>query len=124
MTAAALANGVGRSIAITLVESEDIGAIGVGEATIPPIKAFNAQLGIDEADFIPVPLHQYWLREHLTGDAPPLDDFNMCWALARDNRFGPPVVNPRLVHSTHDYPGCPQSGPLGKGHADRGGVPG
>ena len=52
MTAAALANAVGQNIAITLVESDDIGTIGVGEATIPPIKSFNAALGISEADFV------------------------------------------------------------------------
>lgn len=37
---------------ITLVESDAIGTVGVGEATIPPIKGFNARLGIAEADFL------------------------------------------------------------------------
>jgi tryptophan 7-halogenase len=53
MTAAALAKTLGAAgISVTLVESEAIGTVGVGEATIPPITKFNAQLGIDEHDFV------------------------------------------------------------------------
>lgn len=52
MAAAATANALHGNCNITLVESEEIGAIGVGEATIPPIQAFNARLGINENDFL------------------------------------------------------------------------
>ena len=52
MSAAALAQALGRTCAITLVESEEIGTVGVGEATIPPVRHFNARLGIDEATFL------------------------------------------------------------------------
>ena len=37
---------------VTLIESDDIGTVGVGEATLPHIKLFNDMLGIDEAQFM------------------------------------------------------------------------
>ena len=53
MTAAALSKVLADSgIAITLVESDAIGTIGVGEATIPTIHWFNNLLGLDEAAFM------------------------------------------------------------------------
>jgi len=52
MAAAALAKTLGPFAEITLVESDAIGTIGVGESTIPPIRTFNNVLGIDEAEFM------------------------------------------------------------------------
>jgi tryptophan 7-halogenase len=53
MTAAALSRAFeGQPVSIDLVESAHIGTVGVGEATIPHIRFFNARLGIDERDFV------------------------------------------------------------------------
>jgi len=52
MTAAALSRMFGHCCDIKLVESEAIGTIGVGEATIPPIRNFNGMLDIPEADLL------------------------------------------------------------------------
>ncbi len=52
MAAAALARCAPPSYRITLIESEEIGTVGVGEATIPAIRVFNAALEIDEAEFM------------------------------------------------------------------------
>ena len=53
MTAAALSRMLlAKNVSIKLVESEQIGTVGVGEATIPDIANFNRMLGIDEQEFL------------------------------------------------------------------------
>jgi tryptophan halogenase len=53
MSAAALRRQLpAQDYAVTLVESDEIGTVGVGEATLPHIKIFNDLLGIDEAKFM------------------------------------------------------------------------
>ena len=51
MCAAALARFLPQ-VEVTLIESDDIGIVGVGEATIPTIREFNAMLGIPEGNFL------------------------------------------------------------------------
>lgn len=51
MSAAALVSLVGEKLCtITLVESEEIASVGVGEATLPHIKEFNERIGLNEAE--------------------------------------------------------------------------
>ena len=52
MAAAAIAKVLGPRLSITLVESDEIGIIGVGEATIPSIALYNDLLRIDENEFL------------------------------------------------------------------------
>ena len=52
MAAAALARAVGFPVSIQLVESDDIGTVGVGEATVPHLRSYNTSLQIDELEFV------------------------------------------------------------------------
>ena len=52
ISAALLKKVLGTTVDVELVESEEIGTVGVGEATIPPIQKVNQVLGINEAEFL------------------------------------------------------------------------
>jgi tryptophan 7-halogenase len=52
LAAAAISQQLGKLLDITLIESDEIGTIGVGEATIPPVRVFHKLLQIDEQEFM------------------------------------------------------------------------
>jgi tryptophan halogenase len=52
MAAAALSKLLGKNLDISLVESDEIPTVGVGEATIPTLHVFHSLLGINEQDFM------------------------------------------------------------------------
>ena len=99
MAAAAIARTLGSAVDLTLVESEAIGTIGVGESTIPPIVAYNRLLGINEADFMAAtqatfklgilfdnwkePGHRYFHSFGLTGKDHWSAGFQHFWLYAR-----------------------------------------
>lgn len=139
MTAAALSSMLdSRKVRITLVESEQIGTVGVGEATIPDMINFNRLLGISEADFMKatdatfklgiefanwgrqgesyfhpfgehgvdmqgVDFHQYWLLSHQNGSDRPIEDYSLCAAAGKANKFTHPAQNPNSVLSKLRY---------------------
>lgn len=104
MSASLLAKTFEQQIDITLVESDDIGTIGVGEATIPPIIHFNEELGIDFNAFIKHTKATFKLGiqfenwgqigeryMHAFGDMGksfPLCDFVHFWVKANQNNLG------------------------------------
>ena len=52
LAAAAFGKVLGKVFDVTIIESEAIGRIGVGEATIPPLRTFHRLLGINEAELM------------------------------------------------------------------------
>lgn len=107
MTAAALAR-FAPHLAVTLVESEAVGTVGVGEATIPQIHLFNAALGLDEAEFLRETRGSFklgiefagWTREGdsymhafgAIGRAAGLLPFQHYWLRAQQCGFAKPLV--------------------------------
>ncbi|MGA9659035.1 MAG: tryptophan halogenase family protein [Asticcacaulis sp.] len=103
-TAAAISRALGPLLDITLVESDEIGIVGVGESTIPTVRNFHHLLGIDERDFLRatnatfklgIDFHN-WGREGdryfhafgMIGKSPWMADFHHLWLEARSQGFG------------------------------------
>lgn len=103
-TAALLAQQLGSLIEITLVESDEIGTVGVGEATIPTIRTFHTLLGIDEREFMRATQASFKLGIAFenwgklgdryihpfgeAGKASWMADFHHMWLMARSKGFG------------------------------------
>lgn len=102
--ASLLAQQLGPLLDITLVESDEIGTVGVGEATIPTIRTFHALLGIDEREFMRATKASFklgiafenWGRIgdryiHPFGEAGKstwMADFHHMWLMAKARGFG------------------------------------
>lgn len=52
VAAAAISQQLGKLLDITLIESDAIGTVGVGESTVPPMRVFHKLLRIDEQEFM------------------------------------------------------------------------
>ena len=52
LAATALARQLGPLLEVVLVESDEIGTVGVGESTIPTTRTFHQLLGVDEREFV------------------------------------------------------------------------
>lgn len=52
MAAAMFARQLGKAVRIALVESDEIGTVGVGEATIPPLRLMRRYMRVKEQEFL------------------------------------------------------------------------
>ena len=102
--AAGLSRLMGPLLDITLIESADIGIIGVGEATIPTIRTFHSLINVDEQAFMKATNgtfklgidfenwkrdgHHYFHSFGTTGKAPWMAPFHNLWLEARDQGYG------------------------------------
>jgi len=95
--ARALGTASGKGVRVTLVESSDIGIIGVGEGTFPSIRGTLAAIGIDEARFIRESNATFkqgvkfvdWVRPH---GAPGADHYFHPFSLPSQRPGGPDLL--------------------------------
>ena len=101
--AAALVKNLGPLLAITLVESDAIGTVGVGESTIPTVRRFHELIGLDEQAFVRATGASFklgiafedWARVGdryfhsfgVTGPSTWMADFQHMWLEAREQGF-------------------------------------
>jgi tryptophan halogenase len=98
--AAALVKQLGSLLEITLVESDAIGTVGVGESTIPTIRRFHELLGLDEREVVRAtqaafklgigfenwtrPGDRYFHSFGLLGQSTWMAEFHQLWLQARE----------------------------------------
>lgn len=91
MTAAALARFLPvQRYQITLIESEQLGTVGVGEATIPLIRQFNQWIGLDETEFLQATGATFKLAIRFQGWGTPLSDYFHPFGYSGDDLNGLP----------------------------------
>lgn len=104
LAATALVRQLGPLVDVTLVESDEIGTVGVGESTIPTARSFHAFLGVDEAAFMSATQAtfklgiafenwqdvgaRYFHPFGTVGRSIPIADFQHFWLEARAQGFG------------------------------------
>lgn len=109
LTAYSLVKRLGKLLDITLVESDQIGTVGVGESTVPTMRKFHQFFGIDEREFMRATQATFKLGivfdgwgaqgESYThtfgeiGQSNWLVEFHQYWLEARANGFGGSLVD-------------------------------
>jgi tryptophan halogenase len=118
VAASILARSFAGKLDITVVDSPDIGIVGVGEATIPPFIDFLRFLGIDEAEFIAAtgstyklgivfenwraPGHRYWHPFGSFGVGINGRPFHHVWHKAKAQGRAPRIVDHSLAAALGD----------------------
>lgn len=91
MTAAALARYLPKNrFSIQLVESAQIGTVGVGEATIPHLRQFNQWIGLNEAEFLQATGASYKLAIRFRGWGTSDSDYYHPFGLSGEDLYGLP----------------------------------
>ncbi len=118
LAAALLTRQLGALVSVTLVESAEIGTVGVGEATIPTIRSFHALLGLDEQQWMAATgatfklgiAFEGWARAddryvHSFGEVGRstwMADFQHFWLEARAQGFAGPIGSYCLEHEASE----------------------